>query len=116
MPNQQASLDLVFRSLADPTRRGMLARLAGGPATVGTLAAPLDMALPSVMQHLKVLEEGGLVRSTKAGRVRTVELLPEAMGLAQDWLSDQRGAWEQRLDRLGDLLEATEPPTKGSTS
>lgn len=113
MPNQQATLDLVFRSLADPTRRGMLSRLAGGPATVGTLAAPLDMALPSVMQHLKVLEESGLVRSTKRGRVRTVELRPEALGPAQDWLADQRGAWEQSLDRLGDLLHETEP--KGKT-
>jgi DNA-binding transcriptional ArsR family regulator len=115
MPNQQATLDLVFRSLADPTRRGMLARLADGPATVGALAAPLGMALPSVMQHLKVLEAGGLIGSTKTGRVRTVQLRPEALGLAQDWLSDQRGAWDRRLGRLGDLLEATEPPTKGTT-
>ncbi len=91
----------------------MLSRLAGGPATVGTLAAPLDMALPSVMQHLKVLEEGGLVRSTKTGRVRTVQLQPEALGLAQGWLADQRGAWERSLDRLGDLLNDTDP--KGKT-
>ena len=113
MPNQQATLDLVFRSLADPTRREMLSRLTVGPATVGTLAAPLAMALPSVMQHLRVLEEGGLVRSTKTGRVRTVELRPEALGLAQDWLGDQRSAWERSLDRLGDLLHDTDP--KGTT-
>lgn len=115
MPNQQVTLDLVFRSLADPTRRGMLTRLASGPATVGTLAAPLSMALPSVMQHLQVLEDGGLVRSTKTGRVRTVQLRPEALGLAQDWLADQRGAWERSLDRLGELLKAIDPQTKGDT-
>ncbi|WP_299399813.1 helix-turn-helix transcriptional regulator, partial [Pelagibius sp.] len=71
MPNQEAALDTVFRALADPTRRAVIQRLNRGPASVTELAEPFDMALPSFLQHLKVLEESGLVRSKKVGRVRT---------------------------------------------
>ncbi len=103
MPNQQP-LDLMFQALADPTRRGMLERLSRGPATVSELAAPLSMSLPAVVQHLKLLENSGFVRSEKAGRVRTCHIALDAIGDAERWLADRRSAWEARLDRLGDYL------------
>jgi DNA-binding transcriptional ArsR family regulator len=104
MPNQ-LPLDLLFQALADPTRRAMVERLSGGPATVSELARPLAMSLPAVMQHLQVLEASGLVRSRKAGRVRTCVIAPEALSEAERWLSGQRLEWERRLDRLGEYLE-----------
>jgi len=104
MPNQQVSLDPVFRALADPTRRAVLHRLVTGPASVSTLAEPFDMALPSFVQHLRVLEGSGLVRSRKEGRVRTYQLAPRRLRLAEDWLAQQRALWERRLDRLDAYL------------
>lgn len=97
-------IDSVFRALADPTRRDVLERLGARPASVSELAAPYRMALPSFLEHLKVLENCGLVRSTKTGRVRTYELEPEPLRLAEDWLSRQRRFWERRLDRLDAYL------------
>ena len=104
MPNQLSSLNQVFHALADPTRRGMVERLVRGPATVSELSRPLDMSLPAVLQHLQVLEASGLVRSEKAGRVRTCRIEPDALRAAEAWLTGQRTAWETRLDRLGDYL------------
>ena len=104
MPNQLSSLDQVFQALADPTRRGMVERLVRGPASVGELSRPLAMSLPAVMQHLQVLEACGLVRSEKAGRVRTCHIEPAALGAAEVWITSQRTAWERRLDRLGAYL------------
>jgi DNA-binding transcriptional ArsR family regulator len=98
------SLDRVFQALADPTRRGMVERLVRGPASVSELSRPLDMSLPAAMQHLQVLEDAGLVRSEKAGRVRTCRIEPAALRAAEAWIADQRTAWETRLDRLGDYL------------
>lgn len=83
----------------------MLARLARGPATVSQLARPLDMSLPAVMQHLAVLEDSGLVRSVKLGRVRTCRIEPRALSAAERWINRRREEWEQRLDRLGAYLE-----------
>ena len=100
MPNQPAPLDQVFRALADPTRRAVVARLSRGPASVSDLAEPFDMAMPSFLQHLKVLEAGGLVRSTKKGRVRTIEMRPDALCVAGEWIAERRKSWEARLDRL----------------
>lgn len=97
-------IDSVFRALADPTRRRVLERLSLGPATVSGLAAPFDMALPSFVAHLRVLEASGLVRSRKAGRVRTYELVPKRLRLAEDWLAQQRDLWERRLDQLDAYL------------
>ena len=97
-------VDLVFRALSDQTRRQVLARLSRGPASVTELAAPFDMALPSFVQHLRVLETCGLVRSRKTGRVRTYRLVPERMQLAETWLAQQRTLWERRLDQLDDYL------------
>ena len=104
MINQSPSLDQVFQALADPTRRGMVERLVRGPASVSELSRPLAMSLPAVMQHLQVLEACGLVRSEKAGRVRTCHIEPAALRAAEAWITDQRTAWETRLDRLGDYL------------
>jgi DNA-binding transcriptional ArsR family regulator len=113
VPNQSPSLDLdqVFHALADPTRRGMVERLVRGPASVSELSRPLAMSLPAVLQHLQVLEASGLVRSEKAGRVRTCRIEPDALRAAEAWVTGQRTAWETRLDRLGDYLAG--PGTDG---
>ncbi|MDN3575709.1 metalloregulator ArsR/SmtB family transcription factor [Chitinimonas viridis] len=99
-------IDGVFRALSDPTRRRVLERLSRGPATVSDLAAPFDMALPSFVQHLKILESCGLVRSSKVGRVRTYQLAAARLQLAEDWLAQQRTLWERRLDQLDHYLMA----------
>ncbi len=103
MTNQE-SLDRIFAALSNETRRRIVARLVRSPASVGELAAPLAMSLPSVMQHLQVLQDCGLVTTRKAGRVRTCSVEPEALRSVEAWLADQRTVWERRLDRLGDLL------------
>jgi DNA-binding transcriptional ArsR family regulator len=104
MPNQQAQLDGVFRALGDHTRRAVLSRLSAGPAAVSELARPFDIALPSFMQHLEVLERCGLVRSKKVGRVRTYRLTPQPLKAAERWMGRQRVLWERRLDQLDDYL------------
>lgn len=110
MAPRSDALDHVFRALSDPTRRAVLRRLAAGPAPVSELARPFDMALPSFLQHLRVLEASRLVRSRKAGRVRTYRLAPQALQAAEGWLADQRRFWEKRLDQLDRFLEGEEPP------
>lgn len=97
-------MDAVFRALGDPTRRRVVERLSRRPATVTELAEPFEMALPSFVQHMRVLEDCGLVRSKKQGRVRTYELAPERLKLAEDWLLKQRTLWVQRLDQLDGYL------------
>ena len=82
----------------------MLARLSRGPASVSELAKPLPMSLPAVMQHLRALEDSGLVRSEKKGRVRTVRMEPDALGAAESWIAERRAEWEARLDRFEDYL------------
>lgn len=104
MPNQPARLDQVFRALADPTRRAVLHRLTRGDAAVSELAKPFEMALPSFLQHLRVLEEAGLVRSQKTGRVRTYQVSPEPLFAAESWITEQRQSWEQRLDQLDEYV------------
>ncbi len=95
----------MFHALADPARRAMIERLSLGPAAVSELARPLPMSLPSAMQHLGVLEEAGLVRSRKVGRVRTCAIEPDALRTASGWIEARQVEWEQRLDRLGDYLQ-----------
>lgn len=117
MPNHSAHLDSTFRALADPTRRAVIARLIQGPASVSELAEPFDMAMPSLMQHLRVLETGGLIRSSKQGRVRTCHIEPVQLQRAQDWIASQRALWEGRLDRLDVYLkdlQAQEKPDDDS--
>ncbi|MCD5312369.1 ArsR/SmtB family transcription factor [Kineosporia babensis] len=111
MLNQSAVLDRTFQALADPTRRAMIERLGEGPASVSELAKPLKMSLPAVVQHLAVLEAGGLVRSRKQGRVRTCELDIEVLDQVGQWIADRRQITEQRLDRLGTWL--AENPEEG---
>jgi DNA-binding transcriptional ArsR family regulator len=106
MPNHSVQLDCVFRALGDPTRRAVLGRLSRGPAAVSELARPFEMALPSFIQHLAVLEECGLVRSQKRGRVRTFQLVPQPLQAAEHWMVEQRALWERRLDQLDDYLKA----------
>jgi DNA-binding transcriptional ArsR family regulator len=100
MSQPAESIDSVFRALADPTRRRVMERLSRSPASVSELAEPFDMALPSFVQHLKLLEESGLVRSEKVGRVRTYQIAPKRLKLAENWLVRQRALWERRLDQL----------------
>lgn len=107
MPNQliePVNLNRVFQALADPTRRAVLERLTSGPARMSELAQPFNMALPSFSQHLDVLENCGLVRSRKAGRVRTYQLAPQPLQVAEQWMAEQRAIWEVRLEQLDDYL------------
>jgi DNA-binding transcriptional ArsR family regulator len=94
----------IFRALSDPTRRDVLERLCKSPGSVSELAEPFDMALPSFVEHLRVLESCGLVRSTKVGRVRTYRLVPKRLRLAEEWLTQQRALWERRLYQLDSYL------------
>ena len=104
MPNQHAHLNRVFHGLADPTRRAVLERLSDGPAAVSELAEPFRMSLPSFLQHLEVLETCGLVKSRKAGRVRTYRLTPQPLRAAESWLGKQQAVWNSRLDQLDTYL------------
>jgi DNA-binding transcriptional ArsR family regulator len=105
---QPRPLDLAFAALADPGRRTMVERLTRGPASVSQLAEPLPMSLSAVVQHLKVLEDAGLVKSRKVGRVRTCTLVPKTLLTAEAWIADRRSFWEQQLDRLEAYLAETE--------
>lgn len=105
MANHSARLSDVFYALADPTRRAIVGALGRGPASVSALAAPYAMALPSFMKHVAVLQRCGLIRSSKLGRVRTCELKPKTLSLADAWLARQRATWEARTDRLAALAE-----------
>jgi len=98
------SVDRVFRALSDPTRRDVIERLSAGQASVSELAARYKMALPSFVEHLRVLENSGLVKSRKQGRVRTYSLAPQQLKMVEDWLGRQRKLWEARLNRLDAYL------------
>jgi DNA-binding transcriptional ArsR family regulator len=97
-------IDDVFRALSDPTRRHVLERLSHSPASVSELAEPFNMALPSFVQHMGILEDCGLVQSRKMGRVRTYQLIPKRLKLAEAWMVRQRALWEKRLDQLDTYL------------
>lgn len=100
MTKHDPRLSLLFHALSDPTRRSILARLAKSPAPVTDLSEPTGLRLPTVMRHLSVLEEAGLIATRKQGRVRTCAIVPEALDPARSWIDAQRAAWESRLDRL----------------
>jgi DNA-binding transcriptional ArsR family regulator len=104
-------MDRAYQALGDRTRRALVERLVQGPASVSALAKGQPMSLPAVMLHLKVLEESGLVKSQKLGRVRTCEIVPQMLSEAERWLSERRQAWELSLDRLGAYLG--EPKNSG---
>ena len=103
MTSFYAAIDQRFSALADPTRRAIVERLVRGPARVSDLAQPFGMALPTVMQHIKVLEHSGLIRSEKVGRVRTCALDPDALRGIEGWFTAQIRLWEARFDRLDAL-------------
>ena len=104
MAKHDPDLSLLFHALSDPTRRAILTRLAQGPAPVTELAAPTGLRLPTVMRHLSVLEQAGLIATAKDGRVRTCAMVPEALAPMRGWLEEQRLIWESRLDRLDDYV------------
>jgi DNA-binding transcriptional ArsR family regulator len=104
MARYEPELSFLFHALADSTRRSILTRLAEGPAPVTELAGPTGLRLPTVMRHLSVLEEAGLIATSKDGRVRTCAVVPEALAPARTWLDEQRAIWEARLDRLDDYV------------
>jgi DNA-binding transcriptional ArsR family regulator len=104
MANYSQPLDEVFVALADPTRRAVVRRLGRGPVSVGELARPFAITLPSFMKHVRTLESSGLIRTAKSGRVRTCTLNRERLALLDDWLAEQRLAWEDRTDRLEQFL------------
>jgi DNA-binding transcriptional ArsR family regulator len=113
MLNQSPHLNRLFQALADPARRAIVERLSRGPAPVSELAKPLPMSLPAAMQHLGVLETAGLVRSSKAGRVRTCAIEPAALSQVEQWINARRVEWEHRLDRLGEYLNTIESEGDG---
>lgn len=104
MPNLETDLDAVFLALGDRTRRGVIERLSRGPAGVSELSEPFEMALPSFTQHLSVLEDRGLIRSTKSGRVRVCEIVPRPLQQAERWMVSRRSTWERRIEQLDDYL------------
>jgi DNA-binding transcriptional ArsR family regulator len=108
MPTQDISrdeqLDSTFAALADPTRRAILARLAGGEATVTEIAAPFDMTLPAVSKHLKVLERAGLIARGRDAQWRPCRLKAAPLKDAVDWLERYRENWEESFSRLDEYL------------
>lgn len=104
MPSPKVDIDRLFHALGDPTRRAILDRLSEGPLSVSRLATPLAITLTAVAQHLQVLEESGLVRTEKVGRVRTCQIESAGFSALEQWIREHRSMWERRLDRLGDLL------------
>lgn len=114
MANYQPGLNSVFHALADPTRRAVLQQLMHGPASVTELARPFDMALPSFLKHIAVLEACDLVSSRKSGRIRTCKLKPARLSGAERWLAGQREIWEGRTDRLAQYAETLASKEKRS--
>ena len=108
MPRQKVNIDRVFHALGDPTRRAIVERLSEGPISASRLAAPLNITVAAVVQHLQLLEKSGLVRTTKTGRVRTCRIEPAGLSAAERWIGERRSLWERRFDRLGDLLAEPE--------
>jgi DNA-binding transcriptional ArsR family regulator len=107
VPTDAELLDSTFRALADQSRRAIVVRLSEAPASVSELAAPLEMTLSGVVQHIEVLERSGIVSSEKVGRVRTCKLEPAPMRAVEQWIARHRRVWEGRFDRLGEVLDNT---------
>lgn len=112
MATHRASVDRVFHALGDPTRRAIIEKLSRGPVSVSRLAEPLSITLAAVVQHLQVLEESGLVRTQKVGRVRTCSMEPTGLSVVERWVQDRKTLWERRLDRLGEILSQPDSKSK----
>jgi DNA-binding transcriptional ArsR family regulator len=108
MASPEIDIDRLFHALGDPTRRAILDKLSEGPLSVSRLAAPLEITLTAVAQHLQVLEESGLVHTEKLGRVRTCRIETAGFSALEQWIRDHRSLWERRIDRLDDLLAETD--------
>lgn len=104
MQKKKRDISRIFHALGDPTRRAMVEKISECPLSVSRLAEPLEMTLAAVVQHLQILEESGLVKTEKTGRVRTCSIDPAGIALLERWAGERRSVWEKRLDRLGDLL------------
>jgi DNA-binding transcriptional ArsR family regulator len=111
----QVAVTRVFHALGDPTRRAIVERLSRGSLSVSELAKPLEVTLAAVVQHLAVLEDSGIVRTEKLGRVRSCHLAPDGLRVAERWIAERRGMWERHFDRLGEILDGpqTEKPSTG---
>lgn len=108
MSQPSAEVDRLFHALADPTRRAILGRLSLGPASATALAGPLAITVTAVGQHLRVLEECRLVATRKEGRVRTCRIDRAGFAALEQWIGFHRHLWDERLDRLGDVLAEEE--------
>ena len=108
MAKRRISVAIVFHALHDPTRRAIVERLSSRPYSVSQLAAPLGITVTAVAQHMQILEDAGLARSEKVGRVRTCSIARDGFELLQQWMNDRRSDWDRRLDRLGTLLDQDE--------
>lgn len=108
MLNHSSPIQILFQALGDPTRWSMVERLSLGPASVSELR-PQGISLPATIQHLHVLEDCGLVRSEKTGRVRTCHLQPEALAMAEQWIRARRDVMQRHFDRLEQFLAETQP-------
>lgn len=104
MATKKPMIDGVFHALGDPMRRALLEQIGKGPMSVSRLAEPLDITLAAVVQHLQILEESGLVKTEKLGRVRTCSIEASGLSMAAQWINDRRSTWERQFDRLGELL------------
>jgi len=104
---RKIDIDRIFHALGDAARRGMLERLTDGPMSVSRLGEPMGMSLAAVVQHLQILEEAGLVKTEKVGRVRSCRIDTAGLDAAREWLGARRPEWERAMDRLGNFLEET---------
>ena len=109
MENRNLEIQRIFHALGDPSRRAIVEKLSEGPMSVSHLAIPLAITLAAVVQHLQVLEESGLVRTEKIGRIRTCRVEPAGFAILQKWLADRRTTWERRLDQLAEFLAEPAP-------
>ena len=116
MLQHTAQVNQIFHALADPTRCRIVERLSRGPVSVTALAEPFPMSLAAVLQHVRVLEASGIVRSEKVGRVRTCQLQVATLRAAEYWITERRSIWEHRLDRLGEYLAAEDTSSSSSNS
>jgi DNA-binding transcriptional ArsR family regulator len=108
----QYTADSAFAAVADPTRRGILRRLGAADTSIGELAEAFDMTLTGMRKHVRILEDAGLVRTEKVGRVRTCRVGPQRLDEISQWIDEYKAIWESRLDRLEVFLERT----KGASS
>lgn len=105
MAKYSPDLDSAFFALADPTRRAIIGQLCDGPKSVSELSEPFGIALPSLLKHVRVLEESGLISSEKNGRVRTCRIEPDALRATEGWIHQHIAVWQGRLDRMEAHIE-----------